>query len=97
VEVKVQYIGKKGGKADKTPQTRSLSLTLNGVPVSGSPVSITLKMGQEVHVKFDVLFAAPGTATLQASLSPHDVNPANDTLTETVIVKSGKDKEKGKD
>jgi len=83
----------------KTPQTRSLSLTLNGVPVSGSPVSITLTNNKAVKVKFNVLFATPGTATLRASLSPHDINPANDTKTEIKVIGPGpgQDKDKGKE
>jgi Zn-dependent metalloprotease len=86
----------KDGKDNKGSQTRSLSLTLNGVPVSGSPVSVTLTKHDEVKVKFDVLFSTAGTATLRASLSPADVNPANDTKTETVKVTGhgdGKDKD----
>jgi len=86
-----------GKKNNKTPQTRSLSLTLNGVPVSGSPVSVTLTNNKEVKVKFDVLFGTPGTATLRASLSPADVNPANDTKTEIKIVGPAHGHDKGKD
>jgi parallel beta-helix repeat protein len=79
----------------KTPQTRSLSLTLNGVAVSGNPVSVTLTKHDEVKVAtFDVLFAKPGIATLRASLSPANVNRANDTKTKTVTVTSqGDDKD----
>ena len=88
----------KDGKDDKSSQTRSLSLTLNGVPVNGSPVSVTLTKHDEVKVKFDVLFGAAGIATLQASLSPADSNPANDTKTETVRVTAhGDDKDKDKE
>jgi hypothetical protein len=72
-----------------------VSLTLNGVPVSGSPVSVTLNKGQEINVKFTVTFTTPGNSVLTATLSPSDVNPANDTKTKTVKVKNnGKDKDK---
>ena len=74
------------------PQTRSLSLTLNGVPVSGSPVSITLTKKKPIQaVPFKILFAKQGTAVLKATLSPADVNPANDTLTRTVTVRDRHD------
>jgi hypothetical protein len=68
----------------RTPQTRSLSLTLNGVPVSGSPVSVTVTRNDTVT--FNVLFEKPGIATLRARLSPGDVNRANDTETEIKII-----------
>jgi len=41
-------------------------------------------------------FNAPGTATLQASLLPGDVNPSNDTKT-TIVTVEAKGKNKGKD
>jgi hypothetical protein len=68
----------------RTPQTRSLSLTLNGVPVSGSPVSVTLTRNDTVT--FNVLFGKSGVGTLRARLSPADVNRANDTKTEIKII-----------
>ena len=68
----------------RTPQTRSLSLTLNGVSVSGSPVSVTVTRNDTVT--FNVLFEKPGDAVLRARLSPRDVNPANDTDTLIKII-----------
>jgi hypothetical protein len=79
VEVLVKNFSKK-------TQTRSLSLTLNEVPVSESPVSVTLTKNETVTVKFDVLFEKPGVATLTARSSPGDVNPANDTNTEIKVI-----------
>jgi len=74
----------------KSAQTRSVNLTLNGVPVSGSPVSVSLGKGKkynEADVTFNVVFGAEGTAVLKATLSPADEKPANDTATVTVKVK----------
>jgi hypothetical protein len=68
----------------RTPQTRTLNLTLNGVPVSGSPVSVTLTRNDTVT--FNVLFEKPGEATLRARLSPADINRANDTQTLIKII-----------
>jgi hypothetical protein len=93
VEVVIKDFSKKN---NKTSQTRSLSLTLNGVPVSGSPVSITLTNNKAVKVKFNVLFGTPGIATLSASLSPTDINPANDTKTEIKIIGPGRGHNKDK-
>jgi len=79
-----------------TTQTRSVSLSFNGIDVSGSPQSVTLKGQTTVVVKFKVLFSTPGTGALQASLFPADANPTNDM--KTVIVRVGdKDKDKNKD
>ena len=65
---------------------------------------VTLNPGKKEKVKFDVQFDTPGTATLEARLTPGDSNPSNDTMTATVTVKEknkskdkGKDKDKGKE
>ena len=59
---------------------------------------MTLEGGKEENVRFDMEFNTPGTATLEASLFPGDVNPNNDTKTTTVKVEDkGKGKDKGKD
>jgi hypothetical protein len=87
VEVTVKNFG-------KTKQVRTLRLYLNGTPV-GPGVVVTLVRGKEQReetVKFNVQFNTPGIATLKASLSPADSNPANDTRTKTVVVeRKGKD------
>jgi plastocyanin len=70
-----------------TTQTRSLSLTLDGKPISGSPVSVLLSKLQEKTVKFNVKFSESGTKLLRASLSFADANPVNDNETVTVRVK----------
>src|SRR6185295_4006831 len=89
VEVKVKNFGK------KSTETRTLSLLLNGTPV-GPGVLITLQKDKEVSVRYDVLFNIPGTSTLQATLSPADANPGNDTET-LIVVGEDKDVDKEKD
>ena len=77
-------------------QTRNVRLLLNGVN-TGIGQLITLAPGSDGTVSFSVTPTTAGMGTLMATLYPGDSNPSNDSLSKTVKIKEGKNKDKGKD
>lgn len=67
------------------PQTRTVTLYLNGILVD-SNILVTLGKGKQQNVNFEVQFKTPGLATVQAGLFPGDINADNDKKTETLMI-----------